>query len=117
MLKVFLLQRKQHPGCCRASVSGNEVDTVREQFEADKENPPLAKGYPRVAGSIIWARAFLQRLKESVLQFKCMPAFFQSYEAEVVFTNYLNLARQLVAYQDTLFKRWQVGENGIRSDS
>lgn len=61
-----------------------------------------------MAGSIIWARAFLQRLKESVLQFKCMPAFFQSYEAEVVFTNYLNLARQLVAYQDTLFKRWQV---------
>ncbi|PHJ24428.1 dynein heavy chain family protein, partial [Cystoisospora suis] len=87
---------------------GNEVDAVREQFEADKENPPLAKGYPRVAGSIIWARAFLQRLKESVLQFKCMPAFFQSYEAEVVFTNYLNLARQLVAYQDTLFKRWQI---------
>ncbi|KFG65744.1 dynein heavy chain family protein, partial [Toxoplasma gondii RUB] len=87
---------------------GNEVDSVREEFEAGKENPPLAKGYPRVAGSIAWARMSLQRLKESVLQFKCMPAFFQGNDAEVVFTNYLNLARQLVAYQEAVFKKWQV---------
>nr|CEL69705.1 TPA: Dynein heavy chain 10, axonemal [Neospora caninum Liverpool] len=87
---------------------GNEVDAVREEFEAGKENPPLAKGYPRVAGSIAWARTSLQRLKESVLQFKCMPAFFQGNDAEAVFTNYLNLARQLVAYQEAVFKKWQV---------
>ncbi|PFH33986.1 dynein heavy chain family protein [Besnoitia besnoiti] len=91
---------------------GNEVESVREQFESAKENPPLAKGYPKVAGSILWARAFLQRLKESVLEFKCMPSFFQGDDAEVVFTNYLNLARQLVAYQEAVFKKWQVRTSG-----
>lgn len=43
-----------------------EIETTVEIFEKHKNNPPVTKNQPPVAGAIKWARSLLARVKQTM---------------------------------------------------
>ncbi|KAJ1496607.1 hypothetical protein HMI55_005950, partial [Coelomomyces lativittatus] len=43
-----------------------EVDSIDEMFRKKKDDPPLGKNQPRVAGSIQWARSLFYCIKKTI---------------------------------------------------
>lgn len=49
---------------------GEELEVVAELFHAHKDNPPISKNQPVVAGSIKWAQSLFLRVKRTILKFQ-----------------------------------------------
>lgn len=49
-----------------------------ELFQAQKENPPLHKNHPPVAGAIFWERSLFHRIKHTIVRFLTMEDMMQS---------------------------------------
>lgn len=49
-----------------------------ELFQKHKENPPLHKNHPPVAGSIFWERSLFHRIKHTIIRFQSMEEMMQS---------------------------------------
>ncbi|TNN52944.1 Dynein heavy chain 10, axonemal [Liparis tanakae] len=62
-----------------------EVGVISEIFEEKKDNPPLNRNEPPVAGAIRWAQSLFQRIKHTILQFLEVPEMLKSeqYKADV----------------------------------
>ena len=55
-----------------------EVDSINQLFLQHKDNPPLSKNQPPVAGAISWSRSLFQRIKHTVLRFQTMKELIDS---------------------------------------
>lgn len=49
-----------------------------ELFQAQKDNPPLHKNHPPVAGAIFWERSLFHRIKHTIVRFLTMEDMMQS---------------------------------------
>ncbi|KAF7690400.1 dynein axonemal heavy chain 8-like [Silurus meridionalis] len=75
---VNLLQRFQNLNmpCLEAEISKNynlilkrqasELEHVKEHFHANKDDPPLVRNMPPVAGRILWVRNLLSKIEEPI---------------------------------------------------
>lgn len=48
----------------------NEVQNVRRFYETNKDNPPISRYHPPVAGRIWWVRALFYCIKKSIVNFR-----------------------------------------------
>jgi dynein heavy chain len=48
---------------------GLDLENVRKTYERSKDNPPVPRKMPPVAGTVAWARQLLRRIEEPMQQF------------------------------------------------
>ena len=83
-----------------------ELAAAAALFEAQKENPPLTKNSPPVAGAIAWANALYLRQKRPIVKFRTVPALFVSENGQALKAEYLTFARSVDAYIKNLYTAW-----------
>ena len=85
---------------------GHEIDLVNEIFQNNKNNPPVSKDQPPVAGAIAWSRSLYARIKHVVIRFQEARELYESQEFQHVKEHYLTVAKQMVEYEEQLFENW-----------
>jgi len=55
-----------------------EVEIMDDLFQTQKDEPPLHKNHPPVAGSIYWERSLFHRIKHVIIRFQSMEDMMQS---------------------------------------
>lgn len=72
------------------------MSSINDIFEAKKDNPPLDKDEPPVAGSIRWVQALFYRIKQTILPFMDVPEIKNSEQFQAVSTVGATSHRSLV---------------------
>jgi dynein heavy chain len=49
-----------------------EVDIIEDIFKKNKNDPPIAKNQPKVAGSIAWSHSLFNRIKKTIVRFQSL---------------------------------------------
>ncbi|XP_035496799.2 dynein axonemal heavy chain 10-like [Scophthalmus maximus] len=83
-----------------------EVESINELFKANKDQPPLNKNDPPVAGSIRWVRSLLHRIKRTILPFLEVPEMLESEQSKVAKDKYVQVALQFRDYEVKKYERW-----------
>jgi dynein heavy chain len=83
-----------------------QVDLMNSLFETHKENPPLFKNQPPVAGAIHWEKSLFHRMKSTMLQFLPIKEMMSSIDGEKAKAKYLAVGRRMKAYSDNLHADW-----------
>ena len=55
-----------------------EVENINQLFLDQKDDPPISKNQPPVAGAIGWSRSLFQSIKHTVLRFQTMKELIDS---------------------------------------
>jgi dynein heavy chain, axonemal len=85
-----------------------ELKKMNELFEQYKDNPPIPKNAPPVAGAIIWARSIFGRIKAPIDQFKQNEELLKSDKGKEVTNQYIELCKTLERdYENKLFENWK----------
>lgn len=61
-----------------------EVDVINDLFQEHRDQPPVSKNQPPVAGAISWSRSLFQRIKHTVLRFQTMKELIDSEAGKAV---------------------------------
>lgn len=77
-----------------------EVDTIEEMFRKSKDNPPLGRNQPRVAGAIQWERSLFYRIKKTIVRFQSLQELLTSEQGRLVSRKYLTTAKAMKKYED-----------------
>eukprot|EP00798_Chlamydomonas_sp_ICE-L_P031817 gene31817-7021_t len=92
-----------------------EIDATMEIFETNKEDPPVTKNQPPIAGAIKWSRSLLARVKQTM-------AKLQSTEEEIIRTTEIGqnmeakfkaLARSIMYFEKKSFSTWSESINSV----
>ncbi|XP_048858906.1 dynein axonemal heavy chain 10 [Brienomyrus brachyistius] len=84
-----------------------EVDTISRLFEQDKDNPPLNKNQPPVAGSIYWERSLFHRIKHTIIRFLEVPEMLEGEQGKAAKQKYLEVGMKMKEYEVEKHERWQ----------
>ena len=52
---------------------GRDLETVRKFYQKGKEDPPILRNVPPIAGKIVWARQLYRRIEQPMRAFKAKP--------------------------------------------
>ena len=85
---------------------GKELTYAESVFEAQRDDPPLYRNFPPVAGAITWAAEIFQRVKQPIVRFRAMTGLLESQLGDQIKTQYLTLVRRLDAYICELYHNW-----------
>ncbi|KAJ3336288.1 Dynein heavy chain 10, axonemal, partial [Gonapodya sp. JEL0774] len=83
-----------------------EVDVIGEMFAKHKDQPPIAKNQPQVAGAIGWSRSLFHRIKRTIKRFQSLEEMLQSEQGRNVTKQYLTVAKSMRDYEQLLYQRW-----------
>ncbi|XP_074640231.1 dynein axonemal heavy chain 10-like [Tubulanus polymorphus] len=86
---------------------GKEVDLMDKLYQEFKENPPLNKNNPPVAGSIHWERSLFYRMKHTIIRFQTMEDMMTSDQGKAARAKYLHVGKQMKAYEDLKYDMWR----------
>ncbi|XP_049816413.1 dynein axonemal heavy chain 10 [Schistocerca nitens] len=84
-----------------------EISAVEVEFTRGRRHPPLLRNHPPVGGAIYWERFLFNTLKKSVLTFQKVEDLKNSSVKDSAFASYLNIARQMKAFEETKFEQWK----------
>eukprot|EP00698_Gefionella_okellyi_P018829 TRINITY_DN568_c0_g1_i2.p1 TRINITY_DN568_c0_g1~~TRINITY_DN568_c0_g1_i2.p1 ORF type:complete len:4478 (+),score=1217.70 TRINITY_DN568_c0_g1_i2:54-13487(+) len=84
----------------------NELENVRKIYETNKENPPVARNYPPVAGVIAWSRQLMRRIEAPMAKFQEQTLLMKSLEARRVVKLFNKIAAALVQYESIWHEGW-----------
>jgi dynein heavy chain len=85
---------------------GAELEEVQNVYEKCKQNPPIPRNLPPVAGNITWSRHLLKRVEEPMKLFEQSPTVLASKDAKRVIRLYNKVARTLVAFEYLWYQAW-----------
>ncbi|XP_052412947.1 dynein axonemal heavy chain 10 [Carassius gibelio] len=88
-----------------------EMDLLNDLFMKLKDNPPLNKNNPPVAGAIIWERFLLDRMRYPIRRFKEAREMMDSEEGKAVVSKFLEVAMRMRDYELELFNQWKIETN------
>ncbi|XP_054466216.1 dynein axonemal heavy chain 10 [Anoplopoma fimbria] len=83
-----------------------QVDSISEIFEAKKDNPPLNKNEPPVAGAIKWAQSLFHRIKQTILPFLDEPEMLESEQCKVAKDKYMEMSMKIKNYEVKKYETW-----------
>ncbi|VDO04030.1 unnamed protein product [Rodentolepis nana] len=88
-------------------VYGQELEHIRDVYEADKRAPPLERRMTPVAGRIRWSRALLQRIRQPLdVISERRPSALETPEAQKQVKRFNQLATTLVKYEAVTYHKW-----------
>ena len=85
---------------------GLELNRVEQIYEKVKQNPPIGRNMPPVAGNIAWSRHLLRKIEDPMLKFQGNPTVLASKEAKRIIRTYNNVARTLIAFEYLWYEAW-----------
>ncbi|XP_062874230.1 dynein axonemal heavy chain 10 [Trichomycterus rosablanca] len=84
-----------------------EVDIINEMFVQQKDDPPLNKNQPPMAGAIHWERSLFNRIKNTIMRFEEVPGILESEEGKAAKAKYLEVGKRMRDYEMKKFERWR----------
>lgn len=83
-----------------------EISTVEYLFNRGKKKPPIFRYLPPESGAIFWERQLFVRLKKPILLYQKIKELENSELKEKAFGEYLKLAKQMKAFEESRFETW-----------
>jgi len=85
---------------------GEELEEVKALYEREKQDPPLGRNLPPVAGNIQWSKLLLERCEAPMRRFEDNPAIEGCRDYKRIVKTYNRLVRTLVAFEILWFQAW-----------
>ena len=85
---------------------GHDIETVCKIYTRQKQDPPLARNLPPIAGKILWARHLFHRIQEPMESFQRHPAVLQTPDGKRIIRNYNKVARVLTEFEVVYHRAW-----------
>ncbi|XP_062925084.1 dynein axonemal heavy chain 8-like [Mobula hypostoma] len=84
-----------------------ELMFIKKHYQEKKEDPPLARNMPPLAGKILWARQLFQRLHEPIDYFYKNSDILKSPRGKSTVRKYNKIAYVLVKFEMLYYKAWK----------
>ncbi|KAF6020163.1 DNAH5 [Bugula neritina] len=98
---------------------GREIDMVSKFYQKNKQDPPIARDLPEMAGKISWARQLYRRIQEPMDMFQEMSNLLQTTEGKKIIRNYNKVAKVLLEFEVLYHREWmrqvEVVKSGLQS--
>ncbi|XP_052061669.1 dynein axonemal heavy chain 8-like [Mytilus californianus] len=85
---------------------GEEVEEIRKLYMKYKEEPPIPRNMPPVAGKVTWVRQLSHRIEYPMLIFMEQSACLKTDEAKKIIRAYNRIAKVLVEYEVLYHNAW-----------
>ncbi|XP_040468168.1 dynein heavy chain 8, axonemal [Falco naumanni] len=83
-----------------------ELEATKKLYQIQKDDPPLARNMPPVAGKILWVRQLFRRINEPINYFYKKPNILESPEGKAVVRLYNRIAFVLVEFEVVYHNAW-----------
>uniref|UniRef100_A0A674DLM6 Dynein axonemal heavy chain 10 n=1 Tax=Salmo trutta TaxID=8032 RepID=A0A674DLM6_SALTR len=84
-----------------------QVDIINGIFVKCKDNPPLNKNQPPVAGAIYWERSLFHHIKHTIIRFLEVTDMLESEPGKAVRAKYLEVGIRMKEYEQKKYERWR----------
>uniref|UniRef100_A0A6I8NWR7 Dynein axonemal heavy chain 5 n=1 Tax=Ornithorhynchus anatinus TaxID=9258 RepID=A0A6I8NWR7_ORNAN len=85
---------------------GLDIEMISRIYTRQKDDPPLARDQPPIAGKILWARQLFYRIQQPMSLFQQHHNVLQTVEAKRVVRNYNKVARVLLEFEVLYHRAW-----------
>lgn len=85
---------------------GYDIEAVCKLYSKQKQDPPLARNLPPIAGKILWARHLFHRIQQPMDSFQQQPAVLQTPDGKRIIHNYNKVARVLMEFEVIYHRGW-----------
>ncbi|NWT51238.1 DYH8 protein, partial [Erythrocercus mccallii] len=83
-----------------------ELEATKKIYQTQKDDPPLARNMPPIAGKILWVRQLFRRVNEPITYFHKHSDILSSPEGKAVVQSYNKLAYVLVEFEVVYHDAW-----------
>uniref|UniRef100_H0ZBP1 Dynein axonemal heavy chain 8 n=1 Tax=Taeniopygia guttata TaxID=59729 RepID=H0ZBP1_TAEGU len=83
-----------------------ELAATKKLYQTQKDDPPLARNMPPIAGKILWVRQLFRRVNEPISYFHKHSDILASPEGKAVVQSYNKLAYVLVEFEVVYYNAW-----------
>ncbi|XP_009878765.1 PREDICTED: dynein heavy chain 8, axonemal [Charadrius vociferus] len=83
-----------------------ELEAIKKLYQIQKDDPPLARNMPPVAGKILWVRQLFRRINEPINYFHKRSNILASPEGKAVVRLYNRIACVLVEFEVVYHNAW-----------
>ncbi|XP_069709589.1 dynein axonemal heavy chain 5 [Phaenicophaeus curvirostris] len=98
---------------------GRDIETVCKIYTRQKQDPPLARNLPPIAGKILWARHLFHRIQEPMESFQRHAAVLQTPDGKHLIRNYNKVAKVLMEFEVIYHRAWlqqiELTERGLQA--
>ncbi|XP_067841427.1 dynein axonemal heavy chain 8-like [Heptranchias perlo] len=91
-----------------------ELMAIQKHYQANKEDPPLARNMPPIAGKILWVRQLFRRIHEPIDYFYKNSDILKSPQAMSIVRMYNKVAYVLVKFEVLYYKAWSKEISAMR---
>merc|ERR1719210_925248 len=84
-----------------------EIENIRLLYQKHREEPPIPRDMPPVAGKIAWARQLYRKIQEPMDIFALHPYVFEGVEAKKVVRCYNKVAEVLLKFEMLYHQAWE----------
>ncbi|XP_012885023.1 PREDICTED: dynein heavy chain 8, axonemal [Dipodomys ordii] len=83
-----------------------ELEATKKLYHSQKEDPPLARNMPPIAGKILWVRQLYRRINEPINYFFKNSDILSSNEGKAVIRQYNKISYVLVEFEVVYHTAW-----------
>ncbi|XP_010219892.1 PREDICTED: dynein heavy chain 8, axonemal [Tinamus guttatus] len=83
-----------------------ELEATKKLYQIQKDDPPLARNMPPVAGKILWVRQLFRRISEPIDYFHKNSSILKSAEGKAVVRLYNKISYVLVEFEVLYHNAW-----------
>ncbi|XP_012940947.1 dynein heavy chain 5, axonemal [Aplysia californica] len=83
-----------------------DIDMVSRIYQKQKNDPPLDRDHPPIAGKISWARQLFRRIQEPMEIFQRQGSILHGSDAKKIVKNYNKLAKVLLEFEVLYYRGW-----------
>ncbi|CAH8644888.1 unnamed protein product [Schistosoma haematobium] len=115
--QLRILEKFEQIKCCQLELSAkyelviknyaNELEMVRQLYEKQKNDPPIARNMTSIAGKMFWARHLYKQIEIPMERFKekC-PDVLWGHEGQKCVKNFNRIAEALVQFELIYYHHW-----------
>ncbi|XP_069770267.1 dynein axonemal heavy chain 5 isoform X3 [Narcine bancroftii] len=85
---------------------GQDIEMVSKLYTRQKNDPPISRDMPPIAGKILWARQLFHKIQEPMELFQHQPNILQTAEAKCIVRNYNKVAKVLLEFEVLYHRGW-----------
>ncbi|KAK3754858.1 hypothetical protein QZH41_011331 [Actinostola sp. cb2023] len=94
---------------------GKDLESCRKMYQKQKNDPPILRNLPPVAGKITWAKQLFRRIHEPMVHFKNYPEVLKGEDAKRLIRSYNKMATVLVEFEVLYHRGWYRAVEAARS--
>ena len=85
---------------------GGEIESTRKLYMQHRDDPPIPRDMPPVAGKISWSRQLARKIQDPMERFAKHPEILKSPEAKKVIRMYNRVAQVLMEFEVLYHRAW-----------